>query len=137
MKNFFTYDKTTGLVISSGSCSSPENIGDAETGVIINATATPGKQWYSNGTLYDLPDKPAGPCTFDRVSAKWVRDAGVAIVMVRAQRNELLSSSDWTQMPDVPLTPEQKQAWAVYRQVLRDFPSTCDPENPVWPTPPA
>jgi hypothetical protein len=137
MTNFFTYNKVTGLVLSSGSCSSPESIGDAEIGVVIDATATPGKQWYSNGILYDLPDKPAGPCTFDRVSGQWVREADAAIVMVRAQRNDLLSSSDWTQMPDVPLTPEQKTAWVTYRQQLRDFPATCDPENPVWPTPPA
>lgn len=55
---------------------------------------------------------------------------------IRATRYHRLCSSDWTQMPDVPLTPEQKQAWAEYRQQLRDFPSICDPDNPIWPTPP-
>jgi len=57
-------------------------------------------------------------------------------IAIRATRNNLLSISDWTQMTDTPLTPEQKQAWAVYRQQLRDFPETCDPENPVWPVMP-
>jgi len=38
-------------------------------------------------------------------------------------------------MPDV--TGIDKQAWADYRQVLRDLPSTAvDPKNPVWPETP-
>jgi hypothetical protein len=37
---------------------------------------------------------------------------------VRAQRNNLLIESDWTQIDDVPVN---KQAWAVYRQALRDL----------------
>lgn len=52
---------------------------------------------------------------------------------IRLQRNLLLQESDWTQVADAPV---DKQLWALYRQVLRDFPSTCDPNNPVWPTQP-
>jgi hypothetical protein len=55
---------------------------------------------------------------------------------IRTRRNQLLASSDWTQMPDTPLTGAMKQAWAAYRQELRDFPETCDVENPVWPVMP-
>lgn len=55
---------------------------------------------------------------------------------IRARRNQLLAESDWTQLSDVALTAEQKAAWAAYRQQLRDFPATCDPNNPVWPEPP-
>lgn len=55
---------------------------------------------------------------------------------IRKRRNQLLAESDWTQIPDVALTIEQKTAWAVYRQQLRDFPAICDPFNPVWPIPP-
>lgn len=53
----------------------------------------------------------------------------------RAQRDYLLSQSDWTQLPDVPQTV--KDVWAAYRQALRDvpqqvgFPSTID-----WPVQP-
>lgn len=39
---------------------------------------------------------------------------------VRAERNALLTASDWTQVADAPLSDEQKAAWAVYRQELRD-----------------
>jgi hypothetical protein len=53
---------------------------------------------------------------------------------IRAERNFLLSQSDWTQLADAPLSPEQKQAWTVYRQALRDVPSSfTTPEEVVWP----
>ena len=40
-----------------------------------------------------------------------------------AERNQLLSESDWTQLPDSPLTTEKKTEWATYRQQLRDMPA--------------
>lgn len=42
---------------------------------------------------------------------------------IRLDRNTLLAKSDWTQMPDSPLSQEQRQAWAEYRQALRDLPN--------------
>jgi len=60
----------------------------------------------------------------------------IKIIKIRSQRDFLLANSDWTQLPDV--SDENKQKWATYRQLLRDFPSTeYDLENPVWPTPPS
>ena len=53
---------------------------------------------------------------------------------MRKKRNALLAASDWTQLPDVPL--ETKEAWAAYRQALRDITEQPDPFNIVWPTPP-
>jgi hypothetical protein len=53
---------------------------------------------------------------------------------VRTKRDELLSMSDWTQMNDVKL--EDDAAWKVYRQALRDLPSSVDIEKPVYPQKP-
>ena len=39
------------------------------------------------------------------------------------KRNNKLFASDWTQMPDRPLTAEKKTEWATYRQALRDVPN--------------
>jgi hypothetical protein len=39
----------------------------------------------------------------------------------RSTRNQLLSDSDWTQMPDSPLLDATKLNWATYRQALRDI----------------
>lgn len=55
---------------------------------------------------------------------------------LRYERNKLLAACDWTQMPDAPLTAEQKQAWQVYRQELRDLPATVDINNIIYPTKP-
>lgn len=38
------------------------------------------------------------------------------------KRNNRLAASDWTQMPDAPLSDIKKQEWATYRQALRDIP---------------
>jgi len=40
---------------------------------------------------------------------------------MRRQRDALLAASDWTQVADAPV---DRQAWADYRQALRDFPAT-------------
>ena len=40
---------------------------------------------------------------------------------MREVRNGLLADSDWTQLPDAPC---DREAWATYRQALRDFPAT-------------
>jgi len=40
---------------------------------------------------------------------------------MRFARNSLLTASDWTQLPDSTC---DRQAWATYRQALRDFPAT-------------
>jgi hypothetical protein len=53
---------------------------------------------------------------------------------VRQQRNELLASSDWTQVADAPV---DKAAWVKYRQALRDITAQEGfPKNVVWPVKP-
>ena len=53
---------------------------------------------------------------------------------MRKERNKLLSDSDWTQVSDAPV---DHQAWADYRQALRDVPQQDGfPSEVEWPTPP-
>ena len=42
-------------------------------------------------------------------------------MVVRMRRDYLLMKSDWTQTTDSPLTAEQRTAWQLYRQSLRDL----------------
>lgn len=55
---------------------------------------------------------------------------------MRATRNQLLTSCDWTQVADAPI---DKAAWATYRQELRDittdahFPNLEEADWPVAP----
>jgi hypothetical protein len=54
---------------------------------------------------------------------------------VRSQRNALLTSSDWTQIPDYP--GSNKTAWAIYRQALRDLTKQSGfPLEVTWPDAP-
>jgi len=60
---------------------------------------------------------------------------------LRAERNRLLAATDWTQMPDVPLTQAERDAWKAYRQALRDLPASLTDDdvlsgNIPWPQPP-
>jgi hypothetical protein len=51
----------------------------------------------------------------------------------REYRNQLLTASDWTQLPDAPV---DREAWAAYRQALRDLPNNVNWPNLIaddWP----
>jgi len=43
---------------------------------------------------------------------------------VKHYRQMMLQDSDWTQVPDSPLSSSKKTEWATYRQALRDIPAT-------------
>lgn len=60
------------------------------------------------------------------------------VLATRKKRNSLLSASDWTQLPDSPLTDEKKAEWSQYRQALRDLPNSdiSDPNLIQWPQSP-
>jgi hypothetical protein len=79
-----------------------------------------------------LPDVGTGTGAHDIV--RRVETADEVLIGVRVQRDALLKASDWTQLPDVPLTT--KEAWATYRQALRDITSQHDPFNIIWPVAP-
>ena len=56
---------------------------------------------------------------------------------IRAKRDGILSSTDWTMTNGA--TVDQAQ-WAAYRQVIRDIPQTYKdktPDDVVWPTQPS
>ena len=81
--------------------------------------------------------------TYKYLDGNWVHSPQIAsqddIIsnqwnFVKSERNKKLFETDWTQLPDVVL--RNKEAWATYRQALRDITTQSDPYNIVWPTPP-
>jgi len=53
---------------------------------------------------------------------------------IRADRDKILAQSDWTQVADAPVN---QQAWAAYRQSLRDITQQEGfPNNVAWPIKP-
>ena len=66
--------------------------------------------------------------------------------VVRIDRGKLLAESDWTVMPDSPLSTSKQNEWKTYRQSLRDIPQgsvpTIDEQQNIvsgltWPTKPS
>ena len=56
---------------------------------------------------------------------------------IRKYRDYLISQTDWTQMPDAPLSNEKKAEFATYRQALRDIPQDVgNPDDVVYPDKP-
>lgn len=109
-----------------------------ENGVVVNAVVSEeelGSGWMQSDTanIGDLWDgesfTPPGPSE-EEIAQAWVA--------LRSRRDGLLVLSDWTMLPDAPVTDAQRLAWAGYRQALRDLPDgTTDPLNPVWPEAPS
>jgi hypothetical protein len=82
---------------------------------------TAGK-WYTKYSVADLD-----------ADAIVVKDAEQAKNM-RAQRNQKLKDSDWSQVADAPV---DKAVWAAYRQALRDVPAQAGfPWDINWPVAP-
>jgi hypothetical protein len=99
-----------------------------------------GDKWFTNyilGPVFtDRPatdTEPAKTAAEQEAEYKAMKDAEQA-KSVRNSRTQMLKDSDWTQIAD---STADKQAWAGYRQALRDitaqagFPWTID-----WPTQP-
>ena len=62
-------------------------------------------------------------------------EAAEPIRLLRVERNQLLTASDWRATIDYQGTKQSE--WLTYRQALRDLPAnTEDASNPTWPTPP-
>jgi len=65
----------------------------------------------------------------ERIDKEWSR--------VRNKRDGLLSQTDWTVLPDAPLTQSKVDAYKTYRQELRNIPqNNDDPYNVEWPDEP-
>lgn len=73
------------------------------------------------------------------VAAERICTDDAQLAQIRARRDRLLATCDFTQLPDSPLTDAQRAAWAAYRTALRNLPETCatDPASVQWPEQPA
>ena len=100
---------------------------------------------YNSAALTERPQKPNRFAHWDFDSAAWDWNSGKFLDYIRGERNYKLTSTDWTQVADAPLTAEQLAEVASYRQALRDLttPIIANPEQyPTeesipWPTPPS
>lgn len=81
-----------------------------------------------NGIELPLSDDDLAQIVIDEAAApdqQWTH--------LRLDRNARLAACDWTQLPDASVDAE---AWAVYRQALRDITDQPNPFEVVWPIAP-
>ena len=131
---FTIYTQSTGQVLFSGTADNPNMLAAEGQAVLLDEAFTDG--YIQDGQHFTLPAQPGPHHVFDYTTKQWVdpRTPETQWPVVRSQRNAKLSASDWTQLPDVPLAT--KEAWATYRQALRDVTLQADPFAIVWPVSP-
>ena len=109
MKRFIIYS-TDGVILRTGSC--PDEVFALQRSgneLIMEGEADDATQCIVHGEVVAKPE-----LTDEEKTAR-------AMLEVRQVRDFALSSSDWTQVADSPLTAEQRSAWQMYRQKLRDL----------------
>ena len=123
MYKYSRYNLTTGRFTGQGSNSNQDNVTAKDGEGLIEGHYDQSTKMVIDGSVVDIP---ASTIEQEEIDRAWLN--------LKGSRNMMLQSSDWTQVPDAPV---DQQAWATYRQALRDLPAnTTDPRNPVWPTKP-
>jgi hypothetical protein len=93
-----------------------------------------GGKWYTKYILAPVfTDNEDATAAEQEATYKAMKDEEFA-TNARSQRDKLLAESDWTQVIDAPVNQE---AWAAYRQALREVPEQEGfPVTITWPVKP-
>jgi hypothetical protein len=136
MKNYIVYIENTGQIVCFGTCSDIDYNFQAQEGQSIMEGIVTCDSYIENKKIIPIPKKPFSFYLFDYASKQWYdpRTNETEWNVIRNKRNNFLALSDWTQLPDVAIST--KNAWATYRQALRDITNQTDPFNIIWPTSP-
>ncbi len=98
---------------------------------------------------WDSNNSKSKPTLEDLQSKVTAMDAAEPMRRLRARRDQLLAECDWVVTKAAETGVAESDAWKIYRQALRDLPSTQTPvmENPIvsmvgitsvtWPTKPS
>lgn len=103
---------------------------EVATYALIEGDSAPAACWLRS--LIESNQLPVTDADAAYMTARYWED-------VRGKRDRLLRESDIAVLPDrwEAMTPEERSAWAAYRQALRDIPqSHSEPLDIDWPTPP-
>lgn len=152
MKHFAIYETESGNIVctyTGNQDGAALQCQDGQDYIEINEVHE--NHYISNGQLIQYTEgQKAKKGEFKGAGWEWSNDAmdwlltdqamanEFSLIMLRIKRDELLAKSDYTQMPDVPLS--SKELWDNYRQALRDLPQTCADitslDEVTWPAPP-
>ena len=111
MKHFIVYD-SDGIILRTGTCVDGDVSLQAGSGeFVMEGTADDATQMIVNGEVVSKSE----PTNAEKNAA--------ALEELRVKRDSALQWCDWTQVPDSPLSSEQRSEWQMYRQQLRDLPN--------------
>ena len=149
MKILAYVDQGTGQIVSvsSVSVSAPSHEdGNIVDGFLVKDISFAGNSWSTFGQDHwwdggEWVSRGPQPTPYHSwTEGRWEFVHGAFVSSVRNIRDQMLAQCDWTQMPDSPLSTDMKNAWATYRQELRDITDSLDGveslEDVNWPTPP-
>lgn len=128
MSNFVVYLASSGRIVGNAkSAAWVDNARDPNLRAVAHPHVDPTAHRVVDGAVVAIPaQEVAAIAARLKSNADWRS--------VRNRRDLMLRKSDWTQIADAG---RDRQAWAQYRQALRDLPqNTTNPRNPAWPTPP-
>lgn len=145
--NYYSFD-SDGNIQNVGTCDDNVfHLYKSDSVTFAQGTANPNVNYVLDGVLKEYtPEEILLKSNNPGLGFKWIAKNRVWVDVnareltenvVKEKRNQLLSESDWTQIPNNPLTVEQQTNWATYRQQLRDITIQSGyPFNIVWPTKP-
>lgn len=118
-------------------CGSPQTFEEVPSGWVEFVKYTGDIDYPIQTVLqtYDADSNRVVETLFDLASP-----TDLILASVRVTRDHMLTSTDWTQLPDVVFNAGVKAAWATYRIALRNVPSdnssVTSLDDVVWPTKP-
>lgn len=142
MNNYIYFD-LSGNPLYTASYSNDDDIPQAPDNTLVKQidesippAALLTEYWLDGDEISHRGPRAAEYFTWDTTSKTWVdtRTPETQWIVVRAERDQLLSATDWTQLPDVPQATQE--LYRAYRQELRDITQQEDAFNIVWPVKP-
>jgi hypothetical protein len=151
MKYFILSNPATKEIVVNGSCQDDHFDCQRQDGLeLLEGQGTPLTHYVDDGKIIEYPLQIQNKKSKRQPYFQWSNEIfdwvdtrsnqekyDFTVGAAKITRKELLVQSDWTQIANNPLTPEQQQQWATYRQALRDITTQSGyPFNIIWPTPP-
>lgn len=126
-----TFYNEAGKITGICSCATDEALQEtinANDSFYLYGEYNPDQFYVVNGNPVNFPEKPSDDYSWDWDNYAWVIDVAKLTQQAIYKRNLLLKNSDWTMLPDAPT---DKNAWAIYRQHLRDIPQQAEFPNVI------
>jgi hypothetical protein len=135
MNKFYVKCNADGLVTDFKSLSPDLDISILNEALIeVEEEIEPGKAYIENGKLIKVAEEIPDGYQFDARTKKVIVHPFRKAKLDRTKRNELLKNTDHYMLED---SRKNKNAWAKYRQALRDITEQPGfPHDVEWPEPP-